>query len=140
MFDDEEGQQQEQFGQDSDVTGGFVAGMFKAFFMIMLVLFLAIALAGFVGYKAAYAADYYTQCSQWRITCGFSAPGTDWRRLFANGHDPAVSGPAGWTRMQQGPAYWATMGQPPEVWNGITVTRYYCDNPSLPYPPAGLGG
>lgn len=139
--DDDEDQQQGQTGQGFDIEGGLVAGAFKAFFMIILVLFLAIVLAGFVGYKAAYAADYYTQCStQWRFTCGFSAPGTGWDRLHANGYDPAASCPPGWTRMVQGPAHWAAMGLPPEVWNGITVTRYYCDNPSLPYPPAGLGG
>lgn len=137
FFDDDEDQKkQDQFGQDFDIAGGFVAGMLKAFFMIMLALLLAIVLAGFVGYKAAYGADQYTQCSTvWRIECGFSAPGTGWDRTFANGHDPAASCPPSWTRRSS-----AGLTPPEKTLGGVPVIRYYCDNPALPYPSAGLGG
>lgn len=92
---------------------------------------------GSIGYALlnnAKAADYNTQCStQWRISCGFSAPGTGWNRYFADGHDPAASCPPGWIRQ-------STAGTltPPEHLNGALVTRFYCDNPSLPYPPPNL--
>lgn len=49
----------------------------------IMALGVVIGLGG-VGYALlnnAKAADYNTQCStQWRISCGFSAPGTGWNR------------------------------------------------------------